>query len=336
MTQVLIYEASYARIAARLKANLPDLDVVLMQADGTLRLRGEVVQESDLALTAAWANNDLFVGGPTRDFMIAVLRSPTVRWVQSGAAGFDHPVFGMLVDKGVTLSNSHATAPGIAEFVVASVLSHYHPQAQQRALQNEHTWQRTLFREISGGTWLVIGIGHIGCEVATRARAFGARVIGVRRSPTGAEPVDVMLPPSEMKSAASEADVVVVCAASNAESVHLIDADFLSRMKPDSVLVNVARGSLVDEAALLASLDRGVPQHAALDVFAVEPLPADSPLWTHPRVAITAHCAAGSDGLVRRGDQLFIDNVVRHARGEQPSNVVDAEDVLRSVQGNQS
>lgn len=334
MTQVLIYEPAYGRVAERLKDAAPAVDVAVMQSDGAIRVGGAIVEESSLQLSAAWASNDLYASGPVREFMIALLRSPSLRWVQSGAAGFDHPVFAMLVDKGVALSNSHAAAPGIAEFVIASVLDCYHPQAERRRAQHERTWQRMLFREIAGTTWLVVGMGHIGCEVALRARAFGARVVGVRRSPSGDEPADVMLRPSELKTAVADADVVVVCAAANAESVHLIDADVLSRMKPSSVLVNVARGGLMDEAALLFSLDRGVPEHAVLDVFAVEPLRTDSPLWNHPRVRITAHCAAASDGLLHRGDQLFLDNVVRHANGQQPTNVVDPDDVRNSVQGN--
>jgi phosphoglycerate dehydrogenase-like enzyme len=332
--QVLIYEPSYARIAERLTTAFPSVEVLVMQRDGSVWLRGKEVAPDAVSISAAWANTDLYAGGPVRDFMILLLRSPTLRWVQSSAAGFDHPVFSMLVDKGVMLSNSHASAPGIAEFVLAAVLDCYQPQAARRELQSQHKWQRTAFREISGGTWLIVGMGHIGSEVAIRARAFGAHVLGVRRSPTGNEPADEMLRPNQLRDAAARADVLVVAAASNQDSLHLIDAAVLARMKPGSVLVNIARGALVDEAALLASLERGIPEHTVLDVFATEPLPSESPLWTHPRVRLSAHCAAASDGLLRRNDQLFLDNLARLVRHEQPTHVVDPEVVRGSVQGN--
>jgi phosphoglycerate dehydrogenase-like enzyme len=333
--RVLIFEPAYDRIRARLHAAVPGLDVLVMRPDGSLWLGGEPVGTAEAEPVVAWPNTDVYAGGPVREFMIACLKSSALRWVQSSAAGFDHPVFSMLVDKGVKLSNSHGAAVAIAEFVLASVLDCYHPQRLRRELQAGHRWERTTYREVSGTTWLVIGMGHIGCEVARRARAFGARVVGVRRTPHGDEPADQMLSPREIPAHVGQADVVVVAASANQDSVHLVDSDFLSRMRPGSVLVNIARGALVDEDALLASLARGVPEHAVLDVFATEPLPGSSPLWDSPRVRVTAHNAAASDGLARRNDELFVGNLARFVRGEGPSNLVDPALVRASVQGNQ-
>lgn len=333
--QVLILEPAYERIRARLHARVPEVEALVMRPDGSLWLGGQPVASEGAAPVVAWPNTDVYAGGPVREFMITCLKSPALRWVQSSAAGFDHPVFSLLVDKGVTLSTSHAAAIAIAEFVMASVLDCYHPQISRRELQREHRWQRTTFREIHGTTWLVVGMGHIGCEVAGRARAFGARVLGVRRTPRGDEPADRLLVPSEIPGHVGEADVVVVAASANQDSVHLVDAAFLARMRPGSVLVNIARGALIDEVALIESLGRGVPAHAVLDVFATEPLPESSPLWAHPRVRLTAHNAAASDGLARRNDELFLDNLARFARGEEPTNVVDPAVVRASVQGNQ-
>ena len=180
-----------------------------------------------------------------------------------------------------------------------------------------------------GTTWLVVGLGAIGTAVATRAAVFGARVVGVRRHPTGEEPVDALLAPTDPLDAVPTADVVVLAAPATAATERLVDARFLAAMRPGSVLVNVARGSLVDEAALLAALDRGVPKAAILDVFATEPLPADSPFWEHPRVVATPHSSSGGAGRHDRAAALFVENLGRYRRGEPLLHEVDPGDVPR-------
>jgi phosphoglycerate dehydrogenase-like enzyme len=329
--QVLLYERSYPRVRAQLERQLPKVEPLLMGVDGSLTLAGQKLALDAARPEAAWANSDLYNGGPVRDFMVACLKSASLRFVQSSAAGFDHPVFGMLVDKGITLATSDASATAIAEFVLAAVLNEYQPQILRRELQNQQKWRATQFREVAGTTWLVIGVGHIGSEVAKRARAFGARVIGVRRTPRGEEPVDRMLTPATMREVIPECDVVVVCAPANKDSKHIIDAQFLSRMKAQSLLINVARGTLLDERALIASLRRGVPEYAILDVFETEPLPADSPLWSDPRVRVSAHNAANGSGFIRRGDAVFLANLKRFVNGEPLLHVADPAVVKQSV-----
>jgi phosphoglycerate dehydrogenase-like enzyme len=319
--QVLIYERTYRRLQAALDA-IAGAEFVCVRDDGAFLLGGEQPL-AEPRFEAAWFTNDLFRLGPVREFMIACLKSSTLKWMQSSAAGFDHPVFGKLAEKGVQLSTSHAAAIAIAEFVLSSVLDCFQPNPQRRAHQAARRWQRERFRELHGTSWLIVGIGHIGGEVALRARAFGAHVIGVRRNPSGQEPAERVITPAHMLDAVPAADVVVLAAPHNAESTHIVDRRFLAAMKPGSVLVNVGRGSLVDEAALLAALDRGIPEHAVLDVFETEPLPEASPLWTHPRVRLSPHDSADSDGINTRNDTLFLENLPRVIAGERPLHLVD-------------
>jgi phosphoglycerate dehydrogenase-like enzyme len=262
---------------------------------------------------AAWLSGDLFTH---RDDLIrffgACASSDTLRWLQTSNAGVDHPVFKSLVDRGVTLTTSHVTGPPIAEYVLRAVLDHFQRAADWRATVERRQWEIHEFRAVLGTTWLVIGLGAIGTAVAVRARAFGATVLGVRRTPRGDEPVDELVG----LDAVGRADVVVLAAPATAATRGMVDAAFLASMKPGSVLVNVARGSLVDEDALVAALDAGVPEVALLDVTATEPLPDDSPLWSHPKVVLTPHSSALGHGRHARAADVFVENLIRYATGE--------------------
>jgi phosphoglycerate dehydrogenase-like enzyme len=215
----------------------------------------------------------------------------------------------------------------IAEYVVGAVLTHFQQTQRWREAQAERAWRHHEFRDVWGTTWLVVGVGAIGAAVSTRARAFGARVLGVRRHPTGDESVDELVPPAALVAAVPRADVVVLAAPATAATQQLVNDELLAAARPGSVLVNVARGALVDEAALLRALDRGRPEAAILDVFATEPLPPDSPLWGHPRVVVTPHSAAGGDGRLGRAADLFVENLGRYRRGEPLVHEVDPADL---------
>ena len=321
MTRVLFYEPAYRRIEHRI-AKLPNIEPLLMDVSGRISADGRGVTAEEARIEVGWATSDLF-GGPIREYMIALLKSPSLRWLQSGAAGVDNPVFAQIVTKGARLATNHSQAIGIAEYVLATVLDHFQRGPERRKAQAAHEWARLPYREVKDSRWLIIGFGAIGQEVAKRARAFGAHITGVRRQ-TGAHPgADSMITPSQMPGALRDAAVVVLSVPLTRHTERLVDGRFLSALSPKSVLVNVGRGGLVDEEALLASLDKGVPEHAILDVFRTEPLPPESPFWSHPRVTLTGHASAIGSGLLGRTDSLFVENLGRFVRGEPLLNEID-------------
>jgi len=325
--RLLIHEASYRRLKDAIDA-LPGVEPVLMAGDASLSLRDRPISLEDAAVEAAWTNNDVWFGKNGRDFAVAILKSPTIRWMQSGAAGFDNPMFGQVVQRGVRLTTSHGQAVGMADYVLWGVLDHVQRGPERRAAQAGHEWTRMTFRDLEHSHWIVIGFGAIGEGVGRRARGFGARVTGVRRNQAPHPSADAIASQAELPRLLPEADVVVLACPLTPETQGLVDEAFVAAMKPRSVLVNVGRGGLVDEQALLAGLDRGVPEHAILDVFQTEPLPADSRFWDHPRVTLTAHASGASEGQPRRNDELFLENLRRYLAGEPLLHEADPRDVL--------
>ena len=317
MTNLLITEGGLALVRGRI-ADLPVTPVVI---DGTRNVDG---------IEVAWANFDLFQDRDLlRHFFGAILGSDTLRWLHTSSAGVDHPVFADMVRRGITITTSHVTGIPIAEWVLRSVLDHFQRADLWRAAVAERRWEQHEFREVAGTTWLVIGLGAIGSAVAVRARALGATVLGVRRTPRGDEPVDALLTLDAVQrsDAVERSDVVVLAAPATVSTIGMIDAGFLARMRRGSVLVNVGRGSLVDEPALVDALDRGTPDAALLDVTTIEPLPDDSPLWSHPRVVLTPHSSALGDGRFARAADAFVHNLHAYAAGVPMANVVTEADL---------
>jgi phosphoglycerate dehydrogenase-like enzyme len=179
---------------------------------------------------------------------------------------------------------------------------------------------------LEGRTALIVGVGAIGSAVALRFRAFGVHTIGVKRSytPGMTDPaVDELIGPADLLDALPRAHVVVVAAPGTAANENLFDAAAFAAMRRGSLFVNVARGTLVDEAALIDALASGHLRAAAIDVAREEPLPADSPLFDAPNLAISPHSSASADRYLERVVDLFADNLCRYARGEPLRNVVD-------------
>ena len=320
--RLLIYKSSYDRVGKEIVG----ADCAVMDEAGTITVNGQPVTPEDAALDAAWINFDVFGSPSSRAFFGAIMKSPTLRWAHTAAAGLDHPMFAKVVEKGVTLTTTHVQSLGIAEFVIWGVLDVLQRGPEQRKRQAERRWDRLRNREVAQTTWLIVGFGAIGQDVAKRARAFGARIVGVRRS-AGSHPLaDAMI--SDWRQGLPEADVVVLSLPLNPATKNMADAGAFAAMKPGSILVNVARGGLVNEPDLLAALDKGKPQHAVLDVFVQEPLPADSPFWSRSDVTISPHDSPSTEGYARRADEWFLGNLELFLAGKPLRDAVNGAEVI--------
>lgn len=326
ITTVLVTAHQLDTFGERLRAAAPDARFLTMDRDGTIRDGGAEVSWEHARADVAYGSADIFDDQVlSRRFFGWLLRADDLQWLQMAAAGVDHAVFGALLDAGVRITSAHVTDIPIAEYVLAQVLRATIPLEAMDASTTQRQWTKHEWREVHASRWLVVGLGAIGSAVSVRARAFGAHVTGVRRSPTGDEPVDEMIRPDDLLAAVPTADVVVLCAPATRHTVGLVDAAFLGRMGPQSILVNVGRGQLVDEVALRRSLDTGRPARAVLDVAVDEPPADDSWLWDHPAVTLTAHTSAGGDGRHARAADVFAANLERFVAGDALADEVTAE-----------
>lgn len=265
--------------------------------------------------------------GPTsipREFIEA---APNLRWFQVINAGVDRLAQEGLLDRGFVVTNvSGLVAVSIAEWVMGTALMLAKNLHQAVRAQGERRWSAWRVGELAGQTMGIAGLGAIGRETARRARAFDMRVIASRRTaaPGAADPdCDEVVSYDDLARLLRESDYLVLCVPLTAETHHLIGARELAMMKPTATLVNIARGAVVDQEALIAALRQGTIAAAALDVFDPEPLPAESPLWGMENVIMTPHISGSIEGYGRRSAELFVENLGRFVSGEKLMNVVD-------------
>ena len=312
-SQVLVPAAAHTRIADALDDLSPAVQPLLWSPDGVVDTDGNPV--ADVAPEVAWVAIDLLFSGDLPAYVDTLLAPGTVQWVQGCLAGTDGPPFQRILGAGCRLSSSDAPNAGVAEYVMSTVLHTVHGGTARTDAHRERRWHQAPWREINGMTWAVIGFGSIGGQLATRARAFGVEVIGVRRTAVTDDRANRMATLAELPAVLAEADVVVLACPLTDETRGLADAEFFRAMRPDAMLVNVARGPVVDDQALLAALDAGELERAILDVFDVEPLPDDSPLWQHPGLVITSHVAGAGSGIIPRGDAVFLEHLEDYLAG---------------------
>jgi phosphoglycerate dehydrogenase-like enzyme len=322
-----------AWVKERLRAALP-AECELVEVSAPVSGRGDGGGVSAEAMSAI-AGAEIYFGlGLPRELLLAGLASPQrLRWIHSGAAGVASLLHPELLQHGVVLTNSAGVhGPAVAETALGMVLYFARGLDHAVAAQHRGRWDTAAFEELDGGirevdgaTLGVVGYGGIGRELAKRARALGMRVIAARRTAShdsggGAE---VLYGADALATLLSESDFVVLAVPSTAATRGMMGAAELALMRRDAVLINIARGDVVDEGALLMALQAGRLRGAALDVFTTEPLPADSPLWSQPNVLVMPHVSATTPRYWQREADLMLDNMARYFRGQPLRNVVD-------------
>lgn len=253
-----------------------------------------------------------------------VKRATDLRWIQTISAGVDGMLFPEMLESDVILTNVRGMhAETIADHVFALILAFARELPFFLNRQREKQWDRREVRSLAGTKLAVVGMGGIGAEVARRGVAFGMQVVGTVRHPRKMEGIEQVYPPEKLDEAIAGAEWVVIAAPLTTETVHLIRRDQLKLMGPKSVLINIGRGRIVDEAALIESLQTGEIAGAGLDVVEDEPLSPDSPLWRMENVIITPHIAGSMDNYIDRALEIFGENLRRYRAGEPLMNVVD-------------
>jgi len=258
-----------------------------------------------------------------REAIAALLKGESLRWVQSGSAGVESPDFHALLKRGIRLTNAAGVhAEPIAQYVIMQMLNRIKRTRAHFELQAAHRWESIGGGELTGLTLGIVGFGGIGRAVARLAKAFGMRVVGNKRTRVEDPALDRLYSPEQLGDLLAESDFVVLAAPESEQTRGMIGAAALEQMKPKALLINVARGGLVDEEALADALRRKRIGGAVLDVTATEPLPETSPLWDLPNCVITPHDSGFSPLALERTLELFLDNLRRFQRGEPLLNEV--------------
>jgi phosphoglycerate dehydrogenase-like enzyme len=253
-----------------------------------------------------------------------VIGSPSLRWVSVGGSGIDH--LGVWDPARLTVTNAAGVAAEImAEYVIGGLL-HFSLGLDRFARdQHAHRWTAGTVASLRNRTLAILGLGKSGQAIARLAKTFGMTVIGIRARPSETPNVDRVEPMTKLHAVLGEADCVALCLPLLPATRAMFDAAAFAALKPGTVLVDISRGSIVQLAALLDALRSGRLRGAVLDVFEIEPLPAENPLWDMDNVIVTPHCSSVYEGWERRAMEMFCDNLDRWRRGEPLENVVDPQ-----------
>jgi phosphoglycerate dehydrogenase-like enzyme len=282
------------------------------------------------ALPQELPDTDIFIGYSLRAEQLKAAKK--LRWIHSTAAGVAQLMYPELHDSGIMVTNASGIfSVPMAEHTMGLLLALARNLPDSVRFQDQSKWgQQELWdkpqhlTELNGAVLLIVGFGSIGRELARRARAFEMRVWGVTRSGNGdAGLSERIVPVSRLNDVLPEADYVVIAAPETPATRQLIGAEQIARMKRGARLINVGRGSLLEEAALIRALETGALGGAALDVTSGEPLPAESPLWKAPNLLITPHTSAISERLWERETALLLELLERWFGGREMTNRVD-------------
>lgn len=307
--KILIYPALSVEEFAELRTVAGGVEIVNAQSEAEAR--------------AAIVDADAMIGMITPDLLN---RATRLRWVQSPVAGLENYMFPALVEADLTLTNMAGIySDQIADHTLAYILMFARGMHIYLRRQLQHRWQTGVpVVHLADQTLGIVGLGGIGTEVAKRGHALGMRVLAMEPRPRPNQPfVDELWGQDRLDDLLAAADFLVLCVPHTPETVKLIRAAQLQRMKRTAYLINISRGVVVDLDDLTAALQNGVIAGAGLDVYALEPLPADHPLWDQENAILTPHVAVTSPHVAPRRLGVFKENLRRFLAGETLHNVVD-------------
>jgi phosphoglycerate dehydrogenase-like enzyme len=286
------------------------------------------LSEADCSrIEIAYLTRDIRFSELYHSFGATVSAAQNLKWVHFVSTGIDqHPFLASLIERGVRLTTSAGSnGEPVGQTAICGLLMLARGVPRWIDAQRRRAWEpmrgAAAPRDIQGQTVAIVGLGTIGATVARFCQALGMHVIGVRRSPKRPEdPVDEMCKIAKLRTVLPRCDWVVLACPYTKETHHLLNAETLALLPKGARVINVARGGVADEPALIAALKSGHLGGAHLDVFEKEPLPADSPLWDMPNVICTPHNASASSGNDQRAAEIFFSNLMKWARGEPMLN----------------
>lgn len=315
-----------ARVAAAAAREQISTELLALPPDPAARLPEPECARAEIA----FFSSDVFPDY-SRQFFSAVRKAPEMKWLHVFNAGIDHPIYAEMLARGVRLTTSSgATAESIAHTALTALLMLARGFPRWIDGQRRRAWDPIRFgdipRDLRGQTALILGIGKIGAEIARLARALELKVIGVRRSPrVPDDPVDELHPPQALQELLPRCDWLIITCPLTPETRGLVDAGLIARLPKGARVINVSRGEIVREDALVEALRSGHLAGAYLDVFETEPLPPESPLWDLPNVLISPHDSGAASGNEERTLAIFLDNFSRWHRGAPLVNEVPSK-----------
>ena len=312
MTKIVVWSA-FSTSPEAVVARFPD-DRVIAIAD-------------EKGLTAAAEAEVAFSGNNPRRVRQLLDATPSLRWYHTVSAGVENMPLPELAKRGIVLTNNSGSYDiQIAEHLMAFVFAASRQLHRYRDSQRVREWKDQAHQELRDATIVVYGMGSIGGEVARIASALGMRVIGVRRRASPPTPgISRVVAADDLGDVVAEADYLAITAPLTPATQGAVSAKVIARMKPTAWIVNIARGAIVDEPAMIEALHEKRIAGAALDVFTTEPLPPESPLWGFDNVIITPHHSGSSPRGGERTLALFAENLRRYKAGEPLINRVDYE-----------
>jgi phosphoglycerate dehydrogenase-like enzyme len=305
-----------------LLSNADDPQLHMLESVPHMRLNSasEINEEATRAeVILHWAGS--------RDLLRSVfLACPGVRWVHSRSAGLDSTLFPELVQSPVPLTNgSGVFSQTLGEFALAAIL--YFAKDFRRMLRNQEAgrWEQFDVEEIAGQTVGIVGYGDIGRAVASRVSAMGMRVLALKRhAPASPDPLIAQFYGThELSAMLAHCDYVVMAAPLTAETHHMIGDAAFAAMKPNAVVINIGRGPVIDQAALVRALTQGKIKGAGLDVFEQEPIPSGDPIYKFENVLVSPHCADHTKDWLNQAMRFFLQQYDRFRNGQPLENIVE-------------